>query len=456
MNQTLLEKYNIPVPRYTSYPPANYFREGIDNETYRWIIQESNRQQPAEISFYFHLPFCRKMCHYCGCNSQPMVSSGLVDRYMEALCKEMDLVIPLLDRTSRKISQIHYGGGTPSAFPAIDLEELNRTLLYNFEQIEEPEIAIECHPGGLSEHAWIALSKAGFNRFSIGIQDFNQEVLKAVNRENPICDIGWIIKMLKGFGHTVNLDFIYGLPLQTADSFTDTIRKAIDLQPDRLVTFSYAHMPSIYPRQKMLDRIGLPSNDEKSRMFEAARKLLLDAGYKQIGMDHFVREEDELFRAKQNGLLHRNFQGYCTRRTTGQVYAFGVTGISQLNTAYVQNTKNIHEYIEKVEAGILPVAKGYELNKEEQITRNVIEMLMCNNLIDWGELADRMHESVATLKEAVCYDRKKLQDFAADGIIEWNEKRIRMTEEGMLFVRNVAASFDRLMTNSTKLFSKPV
>ncbi|MBQ4161841.1 MAG: oxygen-independent coproporphyrinogen III oxidase [Parabacteroides sp.] len=455
MKQELLDKYNIPVPRYTSYPPANYFHEGFSREQYTKAISESNHQHPQSISFYFHIPFCLRLCHYCGCNSYAAPTQEILQRYIKALHKEIDMVVPLISK-ERKISQIHYGGGTPTFLPASDLEELNQHVLHQFETIDNPEIAIECHPGWLKESDWEQLIKAGFNRLSIGIQDFNLKVLEAVHRQAPLLPIEEIVKILRSHGMRINMDFLYGLPYQTEDSFAETIEKAISLQPDRLVTFSYAHVPWAFPRQKVLEKVGLPSGEEKSKMFETARKILCEADYQPIGLDHFVRKEDELYTALQNGQLHRNFQGYCTRRTTGQVYAFGVTGISQLGTAYVQNTKDILAYIELVESGKLPVSKGYSLSKEEQITREVIEMLMCNYRIDWEELSLQLSMPIEEIKHATCYDENRLQDFANDGLITYNTNLIEMTAEGRLFVRNIAASLDRLMLDTNKSFSKPV
>ena len=455
MKQELLEKYNVPVPRYTSYPPANYFHDGFNNYDYADAIQKSNRQQPESISFYFHIPFCQRLCHYCGCNSYACPKPEIVDRYVKALHKEIDLVLPLLDET-RKISQLHYGGGTPTILPAIELKELNRHVSEKFDTIENPEIAIECHPGWMTEKDWVQLTLAGFNRLSIGIQDFDKQVLKTVHRKQSQLQPEEIVTLLRSCGVRLNMDFLYGLPHQTEASFAATIERAAALKPDRLVTFSYAHVPWAFPRQQVLEKAGLPSSDEKSRMFEAARKILCEADYQPIGLDHFVRKDDELCTALQNGQLHRNFQGYCTRRTTGQVYAFGVTGISQLGTAYAQNTKDIMEYIEKVEAGILPVAKGYSLSRDEQITREVIEMLMCNYRIDWNELSEQLSLPAESIRQATAYDETRLREFATDGLIEFDGNRIRMTPEGRLFVRNIAASLDKLMLGTNKSFSKPV
>ena len=453
--QNLIDKYNVPVPRYTSYPPANFFHEDFGEQAYRDAIIASNEEQPELLSFYFHIPFCRRLCHYCGCNSYAAPGPKILERYIAALHKEIDLILPLI-RKSRKVSQIHYGGGTPTFLPASELAALNRHILEAFDTIEQPEIAIECHAGWMNEKDWEALLHAGFNRFSLGIQDFNQKVLDAVHRKAPAMPVADIMTILRKAGASVNMDFLYGLPHQTAESFTRSIEKAVELCPDRLVTFSYAHVPWAFPRQKMLEQYGLPEGEAKSQMFESARDVLCDAGYLPIGLDHFVREEDELCLALKNGQLHRNFQGYCTRRTTGQVYAFGVTGISQLGTAYVQNTKSISEYIEKLDSGALPVAKGYALNKDEQITREVIEMLMCNDVIRWKELANRLSLTVDEIKRATAYNEQRLQEFAQDGLIAWDADRIRMTLEGKLFVRNVAASLDKLMLQTDKSFSKPV
>ncbi|MDD2437144.1 MAG: oxygen-independent coproporphyrinogen III oxidase [Massilibacteroides sp.] len=455
MRQDLLEKYNVPVPRYTSYPPANFFSTSFTAADYERAIVQSNMASPDHLSFYLHMPFCRRLCHYCGCNAYAMQKPQEVERYIEAVHAEIDLVIKRLD-PRRKIAQIHYGGGTPTALPVRFLKELNTHMLSAFDCIERPEIAIECHPGYVDEDYWHELMAAGFNRFSLGIQDFDEAVLKAVNRKSSLLPTERIVEILRSKGASINMDFIYGLPRQTVGRFAETIRQAISLGPDRLVTFSYAHIPGIYPRQLFLEKIGLPTSDEKSRMYETACDLLASAGYERIGLDHFVKPEDELFRALSDGRLHRNFQGYCTRRTTGQVYAFGVTGISQLAEAYAQNTKSIPEYIERVEKGQLPVIKGYALRKDEQVTREVIETLMCNYRIDWFELKERFCRPLSELRRTVGYEDSVMAAFARDGLITYDDRFLTITPAGRLFVRNVAASMDPLMKNSDKIFSKPV
>ena len=454
IDPALLQKYNVPVPRYTSYPPANYFSELFTAKDYEEALMQSGDKQPQHLSFYIHIPYCRQLCHYCGCNSFAMTTAEQTDRYISALHKEIETVIRQLN-PRRRIAQIHYGGGSPTILPIYLLKELNDHLLSAFSCIEKPEIAIECHPGYLEENDWLLLSEAGFNRFSIGVQDFNERVLDAVNRLPSLLPMETIFRILRDKKNNINLDFIYGLPLQTEESFAETVRQAIELQPDRLVTFSYAHVPWVNKRQTLLEKIGLPAGEEKSQMYMRAKELLSRAGYQSIGLDHFVKKTDELFTALQNGQLHRNFQGYCTRRTTGQVYAFGTTAISQLSNAYAQNSKDIEDYIARSETGLATV-KGYRLNEEEQIAREVIETWMCNYSLDWNELSERLSLPVEKIKEATAYNSQLFSTFAADGIITLDENRIRITEQGTLFVRNVAAAFDRLMIHSNKSFSTPI
>ena len=444
MQQTILEKYNVPVPRYTSYPPANYFRE-LSEEEYTGAVQQSNGARDRNLSFYLHIPFCRHLCHYCACNSYAMRSEAGVADYVRALHQEMDLLLPLLER-DRLIAQIHYGGGSPTSLQPAVIKSLNQHILTIFPKIESPEVAIECHPGYLSLSDWNGLVEAGFSRFSIGVQDFDERVLKTVNRRPSQERMQDIFAVLRDGGAHINLDFLYGLPHQTAAGFCRSIEQAIELQPDRLVMFSYAHVPWLKKQQLILEKAGLPAAEEKERMFDKAARLLLSAGYVRVGMDHFVRPDDELYTALQDGRLHRNFQGYCTRRTTAQVYALGVTGISQLETAYAQNTKDIDEYVSTVGGGHLPVKKGYLLSQEEQLVREVIDSLMCNYAVTLtGEQ-----------RAVVNYDEVRLAEMQADGIITIDGNTVRMTHESSPFVRNVAALLDPLMQHTTKSFSKPI
>ena len=456
MTVDLLKKYNVPTPRYTSYPPANYFHERFTEKDLLAAITASNTSAPQHLSFYIHVPFCPKLCYYCGCNSYPMEKREVVAAYMEAVKNEIRQVLPLIDK-HRKIAQIHYGGGTPTAIPLHYLKEINELLLSSFDCTDHPEIAIECHPGYLNARQWEELVEAGFNRCSIGMQDFREEVLSTVNRKPSLMPVADIFQILRAHQVAVNLDFIYGLPHQTAESFAGTIRTAAALQPDRLVTFSYAHVPWVNKNQLILEKAGLPAPQEKARMYDEASKILRAAGYVPIGLDHFVRPDDPLNVALSNGLLHRNFQGYCTRTTTGQVYAFGVTAISQLAGAYSQNIRGIAQYIDTVGEGHIPVMRGYTLNDEEQLAREVITTLMCNERLNWQELSVHTGMSVNEMQQRLTVDTARLEEMAADGIITYTPEEIKVTPAGALYVRNVAAVFDPLMRNgATKAFSKPV
>ena len=454
MNETLFKKYNVPVPRYTSYPTANEF-EPFDAHRYLKAVETSNDAAADNISFYIHVPFCRHLCHYCGCNSVAMAQPKCIEEYFETLHQEIDLLLPHL-RKDRRISQIHYGGGSPSSMPLPLIRSINEHLLSAFSTIDKPEIAIECHPGYLESNDWQYLLDSGFNRFSLGIQDFNTDVLRTVNRRPSLLPVADIMEILRKGGAKVNFDFIYGLPKQTTTEFVSTIQTAISLHPNRLVTFSYAHLPSLFKRQMILEKAGLPLQTEKLKMFEEASKMLQSAGYVPIGMDHFVLPDDDLNVALQHHTLHRNFQGYCPRRITAQVYAFGVSGISQLDAAYAQNTKDISAYMAQVNAGQMPVQRGYALAPWQRITREVTECIMCNNAINWHDMAQRLHVSVDEIKQAIHYNEAELQTLQADGLIAFDADSVEITPDGLPFVRNVAAAFDPMMRHNHLLFSKPV
>lgn len=454
MNETLFKKYNVPVPRYTSYPTANEF-EPFDAHRYLKAVETSNDAAADNISFYIHVPFCRHLCHYCGCNSVAMAQPKRIEEYFETLHQEIDLLLPHL-RKDRHISQIHYGGGSPSSMPLPLIRGINEHLLSAFSTIDKPEIAIECHPGYLESNDWQYLLDSGFNRFSLGIQDFNTDVLRTVNRRPSLLPVADIMEILRKGGAKVNFDFIYGLPKQTTTEFVSTIQTAISLHPDRLVTFSYAHLPSLFKRQMILEKAGLPLQTEKLKIFEEASKMLQSAGYVPIGMDHFVLPDDDLNVALQRHTLHRNFQGYCPRRITAQVYAFGVSGISQLDAAYAQNTKDISAYMTQVNAGQMPIQRGYALAPWQRITREVIECIMCNNAINWHDMAQRLHVSVDEIKQAIHYNETELQTLQADGLIAFDADSVVITPDGLPFVRNVAAAFDPMMRHNHRLFSKPV
>ncbi len=454
---SLIAKYDTPTPRYTAYPPANYFTEEFTPADYLREVDGSNSQGSSHISIYIHVPFCEKLCYYCGCNSYPKAPQNIVDAYVEAMKREMTMILSRLD-PSRRIAQIHYGGGTPNTLSTTQLADLNRHALSLFRTIDSPEIAIECHPALLTPEYIEGLKQAGFNRFSLGIQDFDTAVLRTVNRSEPAMPVGEIVKLLRDGrpDMAVNLDFIYGLPGQSVEGFSDTIRKALEIHPDRLVTFSYAHVPWVNKNQMILEKAGLPDAQAKTAMYLAARDLLTSGGYEAIGIDHYVLPQDELYEAQTGGTLHRNFQGYCTRRTTGQVYAFGVSGISQMESCYAQNTKSIPDYIEAVNAGRAATVKGYLLSPDEKAIRTMLTELMCNNRLGWGKMASETGRTAAELKALLGYDASRLKGFADDGIVVCTEEGIRITDMGRTFTRNVAAALDPLLQRDRRRFSRSV
>jgi len=450
----LIEKYNTPVPRYTSYPPANFFSSEFTSDDYvRWL-QLSNDEKTQNISIYIHIPFCPKICHYCGCNTHLTRDTTKMREYVDAIQKEILMVKQYLD-PKRKVSQVHWGGGTPNSLPIEMVEKIMQVIHQNFSFIDQPEIAMECHPALLDNIYIEKLVQLKLNRFSLGIQDFNQKVLDNVNRDASDIPIEELVQKIRSFkGTSVNLDFIYGLPFQDERSFGETIKKAIDIAPDRLVTFSYAHIPWIKKAQKILEVRGLPAADKKMTMFETGYQLLTQNGYKAIGLDHFAKPGDELYQALKNRTLHRNFQGYCTRETTGQVYAFGATGISQLDSAYAQNVKDTNTYVNQINEGIFTIEKGYQLNRSEKITRYIINQIMCNYYISWPDTEQVLGTSVSEIKNCVNYDEKLLNQFSEEGLLTYSNDEISVNESGKFFIRNIAAGFDPVLKTANKKFSK--
>ena len=452
--ENLIDKYNVPVPRYTSYPPANFFSNDFKNEDYIRAIEISNHEKPENISIYIHIPFCPKICYYCGCNTHLTRDQNKMQVYVEAVKKEILMVKKFLDN-NRKVSQIHWGGGTPNSLPIGMMEEIMEVIQSNFSFIEKPEIAMECHPAMLDKNYIESLVNSGFNRLSLGIQDFDLKVLENVNRDPSEIPVEELVKMIRSYGDIgVNLDFIYGLPFQDVKSFSETIERAVKISPDRLVTFSYAHVPWIKKAQKILEVRGLPEANQKLAMFEAAYKILTQNGYEPIGLDHYAKADDELNIALEKRTLHRNFQGYCTRETTGQVYAFGATGISQLENAYAQNAKDTNEYVAQIESGNFFIEKGYNLSKTEKIIKHVINEIMCNYYLSWKEAAQKFEVTENEIKLTVEFEIEKLDEFKADGLLEFDSNEISVTNTGRFFVRNIAASFDPNLKNAMQKFSK--
>ncbi len=455
--EELLLKYNYPVPRYTSYPPANRFSEQFTGDDYRSLIADSNHGRPANIAVYFHIPFCRKICHYCGCNAIPLGRGETLAPYLKALEREIKLVTGMIDK-NRPVSQIHYGGGSPDILDPDQISRLNDLVLSQFRTIDNPEIAIECNPAYTGKTYISGLLRAGFNRFSFGIQDFDSRILRDLNRDPAKTGLRELTDLIKDHDKniSINFDFIYGLPGQTAESFSDSIAEAASIRPDRIVTFSYAHVPWLKKHQQILAKKGLPEAGEKMKMFMSASEILKGKGYRQIGLDHFILPEDDLYRAFENHELHRNFQGYCTRRTTGQVYAFGLTAISQLEKGYSQNTRDMKGYLKNTAEEILSVERGYRLSSEEILIREVITELMCNKYVNFNDLSVRYNLPEGSLDRLREQAGEKLKDMEADGLLVYDGNSIEVSEAGGFFIRNIASAFDPELNDNKQNYSRNV
>ena len=452
----LLKKYNQSGPRYTSYPPATFFDSKFSNSDHERHIIQSNFENPENISIYIHIPFCPQICHFCGCTTESGYTKPFLERYVDALIKEIEYVANKIDK-KRKVTQVHWGGGTPNAISYRYIERITNKLYDEFEFASFYEMAIECNPAHLEFKHIELLKKFGFNRISLGIQDFRNDVLEAINRKPSKHPIEEIISKIKSEGFTgTNIDLVYGLPLQTVSSFKNTVERAIELKTERLVTFSYAHVPSVLPRQKILEKIGFPSSNDKASMYENSYKKFVNSGYVSIGMDHYSLPEDEFAIALKNKNLHRNFQGYCTRETTGQVYAFGASAISQLNSAYSQNIKNAAQYIKAIETNNLAIFRGYSVTKEQKVIRDVINNLMCNYYVDFNDIANNNEISISELYEIIDFSYENFDDFIEDGILEIENEKVNVFENGRLFTRNIAMKFDPLIKKNIGTYSKTI
>ena len=456
ISSEFLNKYNVSGPRYTSYPPANFFQTGFSNTDYISEINTSNSQKPESISIYIHIPFCPVRCHFCGCNTVIGQKKSVLDRYVAAVKQEIKNVSSLLNK-NRKVTQIHWGGGTPNSISMSYIKEIMDLIKMKFAIEKHAEIAIECSPAYLEFNHIDKLAEMGFNRMSLGIQDFRDDVLDVVNRRAPKHPVKEVVDYLRTKGFKgINLDFIYGLPLQTVESFSQTIRKALEIKPDRLVTFSYAHVPWVKEEQKKLEKIGLPDAKYKMEMLVTTIGLMQDAGYIPIGIDHFARPDDDLAKAFLNKRLHRNFQGYCTLETTGQVYGFGASSITQLWGAYAQNHKGIDEYMNAIENGGYAIERGYKLTRDQQIIRSVINSIMCNGLLKFDEIAEQFNLTSDEIKKIIGFEISRFNEFKEDKLIEIDEKQISVSHEGQLVARNIAMALDPDLKKGEAIYSKTV
>jgi oxygen-independent coproporphyrinogen III oxidase len=433
----LIQKYDQPAPRYTSYPPATEFHDNLSEDDYKLAIANSNEKQKP-LSLYFHVPFCQTACYFCGCNVIVSNSKSAAETYLGYLKRDIEKSCELID-TNRQVEQLHWGGGTPNYLNLDQVEFLWSNINNHFKFTENAEISIEVNPRYIDRNYIFLLKSLGFNRISFGIQDFDPQVQEAINRVQPEELLFNVMEWIRDAGfESVNVDLIYGLPYQTLASFRETIRKTIKLNPDRIAVFNFAYIPWIKPVQKNIPESALPSTHEKLEIWHMAIDELTQNGYLFIGMDHFAKPEDELAIAQRNHELKRNFQGYTTQPES-ELFAFGLTSISMLEDTYFQNHKRLKEYYHAIDNHILPISKGVKLHQEDILRRDVIMQIMSNFYLNKAAIEQKYH---------IDFDRyfyaelAALQPLERDGLVQLYNDRIEVTPLGRLLVRNIAVIFD--------------
>jgi oxygen-independent coproporphyrinogen-3 oxidase len=449
----LLRRYNVPGPRYTSYPTAPVWKENFTPTDYARVLQESSGAPgPAPLSLYVHLPFCEKLCYFCGCT---VVITGtqhaLEDAYLETLEREIDWVA---DRVGarRPVVQFHLGGGTPTYFSPERLLRLARKVRSRFTFAQDAEIGVEVDPRVTTREHLSTLGKLGFNRLSMGVQDFEPRVQVAINRVQPYEDTKRLVEVARELGFSsINMDLIFGLPLQTARSFSETIDKVLEIGPDRLAVYSYANVPWMKKHQTVLEP-HLPDERTKFEIFRTALERFTDAGFEYIGMDHFARPTDELARARAARTLHRNFQGYTTKAGTDLI-GFGMSAIGSVGRSYVQNRRDLGPYREAVDREGAATFRGFHLSEDDRLRRTVIQNLLCHGVVVKEELETRFGiDFDDTFADAL----ERLVPCAADGLVELSRDEIRATPLGRVFLRNLAMPFDAYLAAAPEkpVFSK--
>jgi oxygen-independent coproporphyrinogen-3 oxidase len=443
-NADLIKRYDKAGPRYTSYPTAVQFHDGFGEKEYRAAAQRTNRESVLRpLSLYFHIPFCDTVCFYCGCNKVVTKRRERAVPYLEHLYREIKLQGDLFE-SRRVVNQLHWGGGTPTFISHDQMRELMDVTRRHFalHDDDEGEYSIELDPREVHGDTIAVLRDIGFNRISMGVQDFDPKVQKAVNRIQSEEKTLAVLADARGAGFkSVNLDLIYGLPFQTVDSFTETLEKIIAVEPDRLSVFNYAHLPDLFKPQRRINAEDLPAADEKLAILHMTISRLTDAGYVYIGMDHFAKPDDELAVAQRNRTLYRNFQGYSTHSDCDLV-AMGNTSISMVGNTYGQNVKSLEEYYPLVAAGKLPIYRGITLSEDDVLRRDVITRLICHFELDKNAVAAAYDIEFGAYFSQELAD---LEQMERDGLVEVTPQHIIVLPPGRLLIRNVCMVFDRYL-----------
>ena len=450
MRQDLTEKYDLRVPRYTSYPTAPHFHPGVTGDTYaRWLTE----LDPAtELSLYLHVAYCAEMCWFCGCHTKITRRYDPVAAYLQAMLAEVDLVRQRLP-TRMAVRHIHFGGGSPTILDPVDFERTIAHLRDRFIVRPDAEIAVELDPRTATEIYIAAMKRAGVTRASLGVQDFDPKVQETINRIQPYEITAQTVKWLKEFAiPEINIDLMYGLPHQTLDGLIDSIDRAVAFGPKRLALFGYAHVPWMKKHQRLIPTESLPDTQQRWLQYQDACARLVDHhGYVQIGLDHFARPDDEMAIALAAKRLNRNFQGYTTDVAT-TLLAFGASGIGSLPQGYVANMGEIHFYLDAVKEGRLPIQRGIELSEDDRLRRRIIERLMCDLEVDLDVIAPQFGHS----GDEFTAELAALAPMIADGLAQVQGHKIIVTPEGRTLVRAVGSAFDKYLKHGEQRHSKAV
>jgi len=446
MNTDLLKHYGGAVPRYTSYPTAPHFHDGVTADDYRrWLTALPKSEA---LSLYFHVPFCARMCWYCGCHTKIVNRYQPVADYASLLIREIDLLADALG-TKRAVSHIHWGGGTPTILSADDFKRLMDRISARFSLNEDSEIAIEIDPRTVDQDKIIALADAGINRTSLGIQDFNPDIQHAINRVQSFEQTKAVVDGIRRAGiQSISFDLMYGLPNQGTEDVQRTVDLSHELRPDRLSIFGYAHVPWMKSHQKMINEEDLPDSPNRMQQAIAVADRLNKLGYRRIGLDHFASPDDSMALALDDGSLQRNFQGYTTD-TASTLLGLGPSAIGSLSQGYVQNTAAMHHYADAINAGEFPIVKGVELSAEDRMRRTIIERLMCDHRIDLGDV-------VTAQDPGFQHEKTILSAMQKDGIVSVIDNCIQVTEAGRPFVRSICAVFDTYLDSGRGRHSKAI
>ncbi|MEW8189868.1 MAG: oxygen-independent coproporphyrinogen III oxidase [Candidatus Thiodiazotropha endolucinida] len=451
----LIAKYDQSGPRYTSYPTAVQFHDGFNEEEYKRVARESN-ESSNPLSLYFHIPFCDTVCFYCACNKVATKDRSLAAGYLARIHEELRMQSELFD-TSRVVTQLHWGGGTPTFISHDEMRELVAQTRKAFTLLDDDtgEYSIEIDPREAQGDTIKLLRELGFNRMSLGVQDFDQRVQKAVNRIQSKDETLTVLQSARDEGfRSISIDLIYGLPFQSVESFSSTLDQILEVDPDRLSVFNYAHLPERFKPQRRINEEELPPPQEKLDILQMSIEKLSAAGYVYVGMDHFAKPNDELVLAQEDGTLYRNFQGYSTHADCDLI-GLGATSIGMVGPSYAQNMRSLDEYYQRIDSGRLAVFRGVELNRDDRLRRDVITRLICHFSLSMADV--ETHWNIV-FKEYFANEIESLQGMVADGLLSIDDDEIKVQPRGRLLIRNICMQFDAYLSSkqSQGSFSKVI